>query len=565
MRVGRALVALALSACGCLGPAAGFAHAASGAGVEGLVASQAALWQSYTTPDGRIVDPLDPADSGDNYGVVLLADVMLRQAARSGDAQLAATAEKIVLRTAALPLLSGPFYLLALAVLLRDGERSYFPSQVWRRIGGVVAGLAHRIQPETRHVCLIEPGCYNNWRLVWAAGESTLLASAGGGFSALEASGVPAKESEIDGNLLLAMRHRGALAHGVPGGGLARELSDPGTEPQAYEIFSAVMLELVLEERASARTRDVERLRDEVDRYALAMMSPDGQLSRSGRSLDESWVQAGGVDLGLRRAEEGSPGPWRAFADRAFDYLTASYPVLPDGLLSIVPGLGSDWRRSIVDRYAAFAQYSGLTLWLLSDALSHMPHDSDIAPLPADQRISLVNDLRTSGTVWGRSGNVWWELQGRAAGADPRSAQGVVAVKLQLDGRWRDVLALRPLARRLRSTWTLTTARGRLARPVFTHVAGTGARAVLRGYWREKGRRGAPVTWTLEARGSGVLLSMSRPPGAKLQTTLWLAPEGRDTPVRAKVRRGACLVSASGLACPQTLTWTNAPAKLYLG
>jgi hypothetical protein len=143
-------------------------------------------------------------------------------------------------------------------------------------------------------------------------------------------------------------------------------------------MFSAVMLELIAEEDPSAMTRAMSRLRDEVDRYALLMMAPDGELSFSGRSLDESWVQAAGVDLGLQRAAGGSAyaPEWRSFASRASGYLMSTYPTLSDGLSATVSGLAMEWNRSLVDGYAAFAQYSGLRLWLLSDALEHSSSNS---------------------------------------------------------------------------------------------------------------------------------------------------------------------------------------------
>ena len=74
--------------------------------------------------------------------MILLADVMLRVAARENDPVLAETGERIVLRAETLPAVTGPFNLLAIAVLLRDGERSYLPSAVWSRISSSVAALA---------------------------------------------------------------------------------------------------------------------------------------------------------------------------------------------------------------------------------------------------------------------------------------------------------------------------------------------------------------------------------------------------------------------------------------
>ena len=532
------------------------------------IAVQARSWEAHTTPGGQVIDPLDAADSGDGYGVILLADVMLRVAARENDPVLAETGERIVLRAETLPTVTGPFNLLAIAVLLRDGERSYLPSAVWSRISSSVAALARRVGPEGAHDCLTTAGCYNNWRLVWSAGASALLASQAFPGAAVATGNADAVAGEIAANLRLAAAHVGTRISGSASGGAARELSDPGSEPQAYEMFSAVMLELIGEEDPSAMTPAMSRLRDEVDRYALLMMAPDGQLSFSGRSLDESWVQAAGVDLGLRRAAGGSAyaPEWRSFASRASGYLMSTYPTLSDGLGATVPGLAMEWNRSLVDSYAAFAQYSGLTLWLLSDALAHSSSSSGAgASLPTDRSSFLLGDVRTSGTVWGRAQGVWWELRGRATGEDPRLAQGLVAVKIRAPDGWRDLLALRPRRYGLSSTWSLTTAAGRTARPTFARVQGNGARAVLRGYYEgADGRRIARVTWTVTATGAGVTLVMTRPRGSELRTTIWVTDGAPHVATEATVKRHHCVVTASGSACPETLLWSQGRAELHL-
>ena len=216
-------------------------------------------------------------------------------------------------------------------------------------------------------------------------------------------------------------------------------------------------------------------------------MAPDGQLSLSGRSLDQSWVQAAAAALGARRAaiEPANAAAWRAYAQRAVSYLQAAYPLRPSGLLPIVPGLDFDWSPSIMDGYAALNQYEGLTLWLLSDALAKWPQTgASQAPLPADNHELLVDDLASSGLVWGRAGSVWWQLAGRATSSDPRSAQGLVAVKLDDASGWRDLLALRPIHGKASSTWTLTYANGTVATPTFTGVHGTGGKVLLLGRYR---------------------------------------------------------------------------------
>ncbi len=218
-----------------------------------------------------------------------------------------------------------------------------------------------------------------------------------------------------------------------------------------------------------------------------------------------------------------------------------------------------------MDGYAALNQYEGLTLWLLSDALSQWPRtEASRAPLPGDSRELLADDLGSSGLVWGRAAGVWWQLSGRTTGGDPRSAQGLVEVKVGGLSGWRDVLALRPLHRGLSSAWTLETARGGHATPTFTRVRGRGRRVVLIGSYRKaNGRVLARARWTLRTTPKGVTLSMSMPAKATLHTTVWLAGLSRRLSApAATTRREECVVSASGRACPVTAYWHNRRAAV---
>ena len=594
------LTAIALSAIAVLA----FARVAWGAAppqalsvnpLDGYVAGVARAWEPYTARDGRVDDPLDPADTGDNYGVILLADVMLKVAKRTGDSALEGTGERIVTSALTLPVPEDPFNLLAIAAVIHDGQGGDFPAGVWERIAVPLIQRAGQLGPPTQVTCLTLPPCYDNWRLVWSAGASLLLADRITGAPGSLAADGAGTAAQIRADLALAVSHAGAPlamviadprvppgnhAHALAGtlgsstagathtaaGGAARELSDPGAEPPAYELFSTFMLELIAEQDPLALTPAVARLQHQADRYALDMMAPDGQLSLSGRSLDQSWVQAAAGALGARRAalEPGAAEVWRAYADRAVAYLLAAYPVRPDGVLPIVPGLDAEWNPSIMDGYAALNQYEGLTLWLLSDALSQWPRtEAARARLPGDSQELLADDLGSSGLVWGRARGVWWQLSGRTTGGDPRSAQGLIAVKVGGGGGWRDVLALRPLHRGLSSSWTLQTTRGS-ATPTFTHVRGNGRRVVLIGsYRRAGGRILARARWTLRTTATGVELSMSMPAKATLHTTVWLASLARHATARAgRTTRGECVVTASGRACPVTASWRNQRAAV---
>jgi hypothetical protein len=572
-------------------------QALSASPLDGYIAGVARAWEPYTTADGRVSDPLDAADTGDNYGVILLADVMLKVARRTDDSALEGAGTRIIASALTLPVPNDPFNLLAIAAVIHDGQDGEFPAGAWERVAGPLLQRAGQIGPPTEATCLTETPCYDNWRLVWSAGASLLLSDSVDGVpGSLTSDRVPAA-AQIRIDLAMAVKHAGAplemaitgeggrepdppwrgpgrhsgLAGTLAGsaaGGVARELSDPGAEPPAYELFSTFMLELIGEVNPHAITPAVARLRRQADRYALDMMAPDGQLSLSGRSLDQSWVQAAAAALGVRRAALESPkgDVWRAYADRAISYLLAAYPIRPDGVLPIVPGLDVEWNQSIMDGYAALNQYEGLTLWLLSDALARWPRtEASRASLPADSRELLADDLGSSGLVWGRSAGVWWELSGRTTSTDPRSAQGVVAVKVGGASGWRDLLALRPRHRGPSSVWTLALAHGRTATPTFTRARRDGRRVVLVGSYRQtNGRLMGRTTWTLTTTATGVRLSMSVPAKATLHTTVWLAglDSGRLAAPGATTTRGACLVTASGRACPVTIYWRNRRAAV---
>ncbi|HEY5262441.1 MAG TPA: hypothetical protein VIJ33_10030 [Solirubrobacteraceae bacterium] len=560
--------------------------------LESYVARVARAWEPYTTADGRVSDPLNPADTGDNYGVILLADVMLKEARSTDDSALEAAGARILESVLTLPAPNDPFNLFAIAAVIHDGQVGLFPTRAWEQLGGPLMLLAGQIGPPMGVNCLTELGCYSNWQLVWSAGAALLEADD----VAVEPGSLAGENTfvaaQIDADLQLAVTHAGtpllsSVASGlgtIPGkhankthkqsvkeaegtltssglGGGARELSDPGAEPAAYELFSTFMLELLGEVDPGAITPAVARLRRQADRYALDMMAPDGQLSLSGRSLDQSWVQAAAAALGSRQAAlKPTVAPvWRTFADRAVSYLQEAYPLQPDGLLPIVPGLALDWSPSIMDGYAALNQYEGLTLWLLSDALERWPSpQAPRASLPADGKSLLADDLASSGLVWGRADDVWWELSGRSTSGDPRDAQGLVAVKVDGAGDWRDLLALRPIHRGLPSSvWTLEHAHKWSATATFEEVRGTGRSVVLSGeYRRANGRVVARATWKLSTTATGVRVSMSVPAKDTLHTTVWLAGGNPQLSAPGATKTlGRCMVTASGRACPVTVYW----------
>lgn len=532
--------------------------------LDTYITDGAKAWQPYLAEDGHLTDPLEPANPGDGYGVgvIMLADTMLQTAARDGDESLVQTAEHIIGETASRSEVGGTFNLLAIETLLRHGQAGDFPAQAWDQVKDQVVALAKNVGSTIdEHGCLDDPECFSNWRIVWSVGATALLIS---GVQANPGTGLENPQivaAQINSDLKMAVKYAGIPAETSIAGGQVRELSDQPAEPPSYHVFSTALLEQVAEQDPQAITPAVAKLRAAADRYSLDMMAPDGQMSLAGRSLDQSWVQAAAADLGARRAEQDPTHAeqWRSFANRALAYLMNNYPARPDGIVPIVPGLADRWDQDIMDSYAHQTQYSGLTLWFLNDALAHWPTaESASSTIPADHDM-LVNDLRSSGLVWGSDGHTWWEVSGRGTSPDRRFDQGLVDVKVNQDGKWRDLLALRPIKSNLSSIWSLRLPDSETAAPVFDHVRGNGHHVSLTGeYKTARGRILAPVRWLLTTTKQGTTLEMSKPPKSSLNTTIWQPEQSAGLSGKAATaQKQTGTVTASGQAFPTTLRWTN--------
>jgi hypothetical protein len=105
--------------------------------------------------------------------------------------------------------------------------------------------------------------------------------------------------------------------------------------------------------------------------------------------------------------------------------------------------------------------------------------------------------------------------------------------------------------------WTLGLAHKASATPTFDTVRGTGGATVLSGTYRRAGHIVARATWTLSTTAGGIRLSMNVPAKATLHTTIWLAGATRVSSPKASRTVGACVVTASGGACPVTIYWHN--------
>lgn len=562
-----ALVATALLLAFCLPCAA--ARAAEGwtaAAISGYALGVEEGWARLTESGGAVRDTLEPDYGGFNYGTLMLAHAQLRGMVQRGtdDGWLADAAVAQILGTTAGPARGDPFHLLGATALLRDGQAGRLPASAWARIARPLSRWMATIEPFDGHAFASRER-YDNWRLVYAAAGVELTATRLRGRPGSIAADRAAFRREVRWIVSSLMpRHAGpqlttAGRSFSPGG--ARALSDPPWQPNAYHLFSTLLLERVHRSWPQALDRRALRIREDAGRYALALMAPDGQLTHVGRSAEQSWVLAAAADLGALRASEGGRDAprWRAFAERALDRLMREHPTLADGTIPVVPGLLHSWSPAVMDGYASMTQYNGLTLFLLQDAIDNWPARGRAGTLPSDGVGALAADVARggSGLVWGRAARTWWALSGRRTQADGRYQQGIVGIKVHGAGGWRELLATRPQRDAVQSGWLLRTPRGR-ARLVLDQVAGSGDHARLRGWWRLGGRPYRRARWEVRAGGGRVRITtepLRR--GESLAAAIWVRP---GTVVRTDGGTAdglACTVTASGQACPQVLRFAG--------
>lgn len=531
-------------------------------GVRAYAYDVALAWQGHQLAGGAVADPLRGGAGLSNYGTLLLADVQIRAAADRNDAAAAARAAEIPAAAAAHSVPSDPFNLFAGAAV--QGTLAVH-GELGLNLGPWVGDMA-RQGPAAAGGCLAVAWCYNNWRLVWAAGAAQALTVSDTGLSDDD---VSALRGQIAAAVRMAAENAGPVIRAA--GRPARVLADPESPTPAYHVFSAYMLERVYAAAPWAFDAAALRLREHVGAYALALMAPDGQLAAYGRSLEQSWVLAAAAALGARRVQAGGPDAamWARFSDRALNRLQRLHPRMADGTLPIVPALR--WRPdpAIMDGYASMPQYNGLTVWLLADAAAYWPSASaPRAALPADRPGMLADDLAGSGLIWGRSDDVWWMIAGRSTGRDPRYDQGIVAVKTREAGAWVDQLAARPRSDgsdgRSAGAWRLR-AGGRLNSLKLDAAAGTGRRIKLSGRWipdrPARGRAPRAAVWDLVARHGRLNVDVDVAAGQEIAATFWLPSRlargiGAEG-TRGRVRWGTCRWAASGLACPRRVTWSG--------
>jgi hypothetical protein len=193
--------------------------------------------------------------------------------------------------------------------------------------------------------------------------------------------------------------------------------------------------------------------------------APDGSTGYFGRSMEESWAQAG-TALGATVAAErpgASPGlraRYRALADVTLARLRDAYGPLPDRGYAFVPALAIHPRlgaRSL-EPYAGSPSFAGLTLVQLNWLLEEMPSGARAASrIAAARNFAAKLSRAQSEFATVRRGRTWFAVRaGQSRTRYPKDLRydfGLVALKrLARDGDWRDVIPLRPLTWQLRDS-----------------------------------------------------------------------------------------------------------------
>ena len=327
------------------------------------------------------------------------------------------------------------------------------------------------------------------------------------------------------------------------GGGVAALLSDRPEYPLAYQGLSLAFYSRALElmgRRASDRSRELLR---RLAHASWLLTAPDGDLAYTGRSQEESWALSMTAYGALAAARIGRVRPkiaarWRGLAERAVQRLRVEHPVGPKGLW-IVPALALDPERGLagLDPYAGGAIFSGLTSIYLEAAIeearrSRVTAGRIASDAPGPRRLGRVDDA----FVTMRAGSLWFavrqsrDLQRRAD--DLRNDFGLVALKRRVDGRWRDVIPVRP---RIESEdrRAADTAGPRLhdgGVPVGELIAPRGSSVVVTGGWRMPDRslvhRG--TVFTFEPVDCGVRQRFTVPAGRTVEYDVMAVrdPEG---------------------------------------
>ena len=416
--------------------------------VTRLADRAAKQWAGMMTPSGVFRNPW-PLDAALGHGSFVppgLAYGVHASGLRRDDPQRIAAAER-AWPNAVAPERASAFDMLAAAYALRhltltDPRRAQIADYLSRYGIPLNGGL-----------CIADPGCYNNLKLVDA---TAVLAITGLGIRAADpaarlADPVAARAAAAEivnkrvarvADFSLRTVEAGARRSGTV-------LSDPPADPLAYHALSAFMLDIAVRELGPEASEPARRARAATLEALAVFLAPDGDVSWLGRGQAQVWVPA----LAAAALAAGA----RAHPARAPRYLGAARLALRrlqrlhatrDRGFDVVPGVPGRTTTNGIDPYVHTVAYNGLTLLGLGvarDSLADVPRRTPVRKPPATRRLRVADPEGTGlGIVANR--RVWLGVHAfRRNTSDLRHDFGLLALKRRTPGgAWRDMIAARP-------------------------------------------------------------------------------------------------------------------------
>jgi hypothetical protein len=236
-------------------------------------------------------------------------------------------------------------------------------------------------------------------------------------------------------------------------------LSDRPDFPIAYQAFSYGLYARAVR---LLPVRETERVRELMRRMAHAswlLTAPDGDLAYWGRSQEQVWAPTSTaygaeVTARLRGSDAVHDARYRALADRAVARLRAAHANGDRGM-ALIPALSIDPQEGLrgLDRYAGAAAFDGLALLMLNWALDEAgdrPRATSSLALDRPRSARLLRGDTSFAVV--RTGSLWFAVKQATSyeghPADLRYDFGLVALKDESGGVWRDLIPLRPITAR---------------------------------------------------------------------------------------------------------------------
>ena len=518
-------------------------------------------------PDGSFEDPWRGRIGGS--GLTRIVWVALRQASRlSGPAaqlRIEAAARSLALGTELTQVL--PKW--PLAMVFDDDLQGYLPA--YASLQSELEALGPLHASGTADLCYQMRGCFNNYVL---AGKLLNLELAD---THLRSADPAARLSDPH----LVARTLRWMAHQLPrstsetatvhipslGNRTGAALSDPSVYPLAYQALCTAMLTRATYLAGAAAPKAMRRLEVDALWELLGMTAPNGEVSWMGRGQDVVWSLAASFYAALQGSVlVAAQQPSLAVRLRALaelDLRALRGRLGPPGLRSrALPQVRGS--AGIDSYYGPIGTASLALVWieLAREAISDVTGRLDA--LPSAQQGAWTSDVRRTGLLTLRRGNVWLGVSARRFREDPRTGWGLLrALRLDRRGAWVSLLPAMPLA--------ISKGKAPPAGPVLvagrstsepsTEKASVGVSGIVisGAWWGDAGT--VRARWIWAARGNGVQLTTSCPRRHTLWFTEWLPVVGPLRHGLEWLSRGAFAVRYSRPIAIQALRGRYASAR----